>query len=237
MIDYQHMVSLLPDKIPETIKELNPELCIYNDPKFEVWFAPMGSTNRHAKIAIFGITPGWTQMKAAYAHKITKKDGGNSKGKGTNIAFAGSMRTNLVLMLDEIGLPEGFDITSSSELFTSNLLHASSVLKYPVFKNKRNYSGSGPSPLKHDYLKEMIDTILVDELKLLSKCLIVPLGKSANEVMRYVREHINPSCCLLDGFPHPSGANVGRVEQFNANKQQFATLLSQWFSKSDFKKT
>ena len=230
MIDYQHLMSLLPNKRPESIEELNPALRLYRDDKFEVWFAPMGSINAFAKIAIYGITPGWTQMRAAFAHEATKKSGGNSDG--SEIAFAGSMRTNLVSMLDEIGLPSGFGITSSSELFSSNFLHASSVLKYPVFKNKQNYSGSGPSPIKHPYLKKMVDTILVDELKQLSNCLIIPLGKSANEVLFYAREHINNSCCLLDGIPHPSGANGTRVRQFNNNKQKFSSLLSQWFVNS-----
>ena len=54
------------------------------------------------------------------------------------------MRTNLVKMLDHIGANHYLRLSSSAELFGTrkDLVHYTSALRYPVFKNGENYSGS-----------------------------------------------------------------------------------------------
>ena len=63
-------------------------------------------------------------------------------------AFAGSMRTNLLQMLDELGVPRRLGLDSASDLFGCgwDLIHTTSILRYPVFLGdmERNYTGHNP---------------------------------------------------------------------------------------------
>ncbi len=62
-IDFKRLELLIPDSVPESIQELNPVLRLFNDDKLECWYVPLGRINKKAKIILYGITPGWTQMK------------------------------------------------------------------------------------------------------------------------------------------------------------------------------
>lgn len=95
------------------------------------------------------------------------------------------MRINLVSMLDELGLPEYLGISTSADLFGLNALKTGSILKYPVIKNLKNYPGHSPDPVKHPVLRNMVEMILVPELEDNVDCLIVPLGKSVENVLAY----------------------------------------------------
>ena len=230
MIEEQKYISLIPDEPPASLDDLDEALCIYKDPIIQVWFAPIAPMNKEAKIAIYGITPGWSQMKAIYKSEINRRNG--RKRNSSKIAFAGTMRKNLVEMMDQIKIPEALGCVSSNDLFTTKLLHSSSVLKYPVFKKTKNYTGSSPSPLKHPYLKNMLDSVLGPELQALSNCLIIPLGKAANEAIDYSSHFVNPTCSILRGFPHPSGANGHRKKQFEERKQNLLYEVEKWIEKN-----
>lgn len=219
-------LDVIPESVPESLKELSTDLCIFSDSMLQVWFAPLGGVNKSAKIAIYGITPGWTQMKAAYKAEINRRNG--AKKDLTKIAFAGSMRRNLVDMLDQLEIPKALDIENSNDLFQSKLLHSSSILKYPVFVKGKNYTGSRPPLLKHPFLIKMLESVLVSELQKLSNCLIIPLGKAANEGINHVSESVNSTCRILNGFPHPSGANGHRVKQFKERKSALLAMIDKW---------
>ena len=105
-------------------------------------------------------------------------------------SFAGSMRANLIRMLDELRLPAALGLESSSELFGSSwqLLHTTSALRYPVFKSGKNYSGS-PRPTRHHYLRTMVEELLGPELERVRSSLVVPLGKAASECLQYLSDH------------------------------------------------
>ena len=64
------------------------------------------------------------------------------------------MRNNLIDMLDEIGLNRKLNISSCSEMFNeeNNLMHTTSLIKYPVFINGKNYNGHNPEILKNEVL-------------------------------------------------------------------------------------
>ena len=72
-IDFKRIESFIPNRIPESIREFNPELRLFKDDILECWYAPLGRINKKAKIALYGITPGWTQMKMAYQISINNK--------------------------------------------------------------------------------------------------------------------------------------------------------------------
>jgi hypothetical protein len=64
-------------------------------------------------------------------------------------SFAGAMRTNLIVMLDSLGVAGVLDITSTRSLFEdqAGLIHSTSAIRYPVFVSGRNYTGHRPRPL------------------------------------------------------------------------------------------
>ena len=53
--------------------------------------------------------------------------------------LSGSMRQHIIEMLNECGLPAALHVEDSSRLFDSKreLLHTTSVIKHPVFINRK----------------------------------------------------------------------------------------------------
>ena len=53
--------------------------------------------------------------------------------------FAGSLRTNMIRMLDAIGLPSAPGVQTSADLFhqRGDLIHGTSALRYPVLTASR----------------------------------------------------------------------------------------------------
>ncbi|MBF6634137.1 MAG: hypothetical protein ITG06_08665 [Planococcus sp. (in: Bacteria)] len=149
-----------------------------------------------------------------------------------NSSFEGTMRKNLVKMLDELGLNEHLGLFSSIELFeeSSHLVHTTSVLAYPVFYNGKNYSGSTPNLLKNDMLKKYITEKFATELENLQDALIIPLGVNVSNALQYLSEQgmVAPGN-ILSGFPHPSGGNGHRHRQFAENKAAMEEKLNDHF--------
>ena len=56
--------------------------------------------------------------------------------------------------------------------------------------------------------------------------LLIPLGKAVEEILLKLQEDkiIGENQILL-GFPHPSGANVNRVKQFEENKKYMTEFI------------
>ena len=146
------------------------------------------------------------------------------------IAFAGSMRNNLVQMMDELNVGRFYKADSFADLFGTRHLAYSSVLKYPVFTGGKNYSGRSPNLLSHPFLRSMLKNELTAELQRLSQCLIIPLGKKAEEGFSFIQDSIDSnSMQVLNGFPHPSGANAHRVRQFRENRKNLHRQIDEWF--------
>lgn len=118
-----------------------------------MYYAPHNEyINNKAIIVIVGITPGWNQMKTAFEQLLKSLDSHQNTEqilKEVKIAasFSGTIRSNLIHMLDESGIPEAIHVDSSSSLFDENreLLHTTSIIKYPVFYHGENYTGHHPS--------------------------------------------------------------------------------------------
>ena len=124
------------------------------------------------------------------------------------------------------------DVDSTAELFTEEhevLLHSTSAIRYPVFNNDKNYSGSQPSivdaPLLGPYLE-----LLANGLDQVKGAIVVPLGKAGGSVFRHLidQSSLAEGRCLF-GFPHPSGAFAGRAAQYEANRQQLTAKVTSWF--------
>ena len=204
--------------------------------KIEIYYAPFDYINVNASVIIVGITPGWSQMEKSFKTVIeetTKNDDFSSalKKVKAECSFAGSMRNNLIKMLDELDLDKQLNIQSTSELFEigNNHLHSTSVIKYPVFNNGKNYTGSSPSPLKSEILWKQIEKSFIPEINEFKGKLIIPLGKSVNEVLSKIQSEKNLNDnFILNGFPHPSGANGHRAKQFESNKEDMKSIIEKW---------
>jgi hypothetical protein len=150
-------------------------------------------------------------------------------------SFSGSMRKNLVSMLDGIGLNQHLKLISCGELFgsASALAHFTSAVAAPTFVNGKNFSGHGVSFLKLPKFRQFIVDNLAKELALLPRAIMIPLGTIVDEIMGFLRERhmIDPARCLI-GFPHPSGANGHRKSLYEHGEEHWREQLMEWFSHS-----
>lgn len=235
---YKEQISKLNNFEKEDI--LNKNFQLYNNDNISIYYAPHNEiVNEQAKVFIVGITPGWTQTKIAYQtanillqERLTSKE--IKKECKKNSRFAGTMRKNIIDMLDELKLNEKLKISSCKELFDAkdNLLHTTSMLPYPVFINKKNYTGHTPKVLDNEILTSYIKNYFYEEVKLLPNALIIPLGISVEEVLHeMIKEGIIKKDQCLFGFPHPSGANGHRKHQFENNKEQLKIAINKYFEK------
>lgn len=211
--------SLNQDKLPL-------ELLIEEAGELSVYYAPFDYVNTEAKIVICGITPGFQQaiLSLDEASKQLRQgatvEAAKLAAKNT-ASFGGPMRSNLIRLLDYIGISKKLDIGSCSELFgsMSGLVHYTSALRYPVFKSLNNYSGT-PSMVSNPLLRRQLEQYLLPELALLnSSTLIVPLGPKVEEALSFAAKagFINQEQ-VLGGLPHPSGANAERIAYFLGEK-------------------
>lgn len=235
---YKDLIQSLPSLSEENI--LGEQFLLEKDEKkqLEIYYAPFEYVNERAKVVIVGITPGIKQMMPSfstvfnYKNQIVNDDEILSQVKN-NSSFEGPTRKNLVQMLDELGLHEYLNLSSTNELFNeaSHLVHTTSVITYPVFHKGKNYSGSTLNILKTELLKKYVTSQFATELSDMNNPLIIPLGVKVSRVFDYLVEQqiLNPNL-ILDGFPHPSGANGNyRIDQFEANKQQMIEKLRSHF--------
>ena len=126
---------------------LCPELLLFEKGRLSIRYCPFDSVIPKAKLVIVGITPGLHQMFLSCQEAqraLTEGQTGEDvlHRAGAVGGFAGSMRTNLVAMLDGIGLHEKLGIDSTRSLFGDHheLLSGTSAVIYPAFVNGKNYT-------------------------------------------------------------------------------------------------
>lgn len=227
---YLNQLHTLSASGPFTKSDLRtPPFRLFQDGELDMFYSPHNEyINPQALIVIAGITPGFSQMQRAYSTAANLLKIGASleqialetkKAAG----ISGSMRKHITEMLDECGLPAVLHIKESSQLFTQerDLLHTTSVIKYPVFYRQKNYTGYRPSISQSDLLSRYAFECFPAEIETLKRhILLIPLGKAAESVCRTLTEQNRlKQTMLLRGFPHPSGANGHRFKQFRENKQ------------------
>ncbi|MFS0869249.1 hypothetical protein [Paenibacillus xylanilyticus] len=211
------------------------DLKLSSTEKIEIFYSPHNEyINRSAKVMLVGITPGWQQMEIAFRTAIQALKHQTSYEQACKEAkfaarMAGTMRANLIHMLQEIGMHDYLDVPNVQRLFESDclLLHTTSLIRYPVFVDQQNYSGHQPAINKNAFLYEAVLESFLPELDQLKQPLIIPLGKSVEAVLRQLLEEDRiQDDSILWGFPHPSGANGYRVKQFQQNKTDMQHILS-----------
>jgi hypothetical protein len=232
---YLHFVKSLPERERyQQIELLVPDLRMesHEDGKVVVYYAPFEWCNPKARLAIVGVTPGFTQMEIAIRVARRELIAGTDPDTACKRAkyaasFAGTMRQNLVSMLDGLNLSELLRCTAE-ELFTtsSDLLHATSVVRFPVFVDRHNYTGCWPPLTSAEYLMKFARERLAPELANLRRPAIIPLGKAVEKALRVLEtEGLIPIGRTLYGFPHPSGANGHRARQYEDSKRALTEML------------
>lgn len=189
-----------------------------------VVYAPFDHIALNAKLVVVGITPGMTQATnalhaalAAGEHSLEQR---LRAAKQTASFSGGAIRSNLIAMLDGIGVARHFGMRSSAELFRpgSEQVHLTSALRYPVFVKGQNYNGR-PDMIRTPLLRKMVETYLAEEARALPDALWLPLGPKAEQAVGHLSSlgHLRRDR-ILAGMPHPSGANAERVAVFLGRK-------------------
>lgn len=242
LYDYKEAIKELPLKNKYRKEDLLiDKFLIDKEKNIEIYYAPHNEyLNPKARVFIIGITPGFQQMSTAIAtarKELEVSDNIEEIQYKCKVAgrFSGSLRKNIISMLDGIELNKALELQSCSELFEDKdyLLHTISLIPYSVFVNKENYSGHTPKLMKSDFLMKYVYENFISEFKNLNNpenILLIPLGKAVEEVLIKLREDgVIKENQILVGFPHPSGANVNRLVQFEKNKDNMIKFIKSHF--------
>ncbi|HHD2768642.1 TPA: hypothetical protein ACOTG1_001829, partial [Clostridium perfringens] len=235
-------IKKLPLKDKYTKEELLiDDFLVDKERNIEIYYAPHNEyINPKAKVFIVGITPGFNQMSTAMAtarKELEVSDDIKEIQYKCKIAgrFSGSLRKNIISMLNEIELNKVLEIEDCGELFgvRDYLLHTVSLIPYSVFVKKANYTGHTPKLIKSDFLMKYVYDNFLSEIKSLDdfeNILLIPLGKAVEEVLCKLKEEgFISERQILKGFPHPSGANVNRIPQLNENKDRMIKEIREFF--------
>jgi hypothetical protein len=231
------VASLPLDRQLEKHHLIDDSFLLHRSGSLEIYYAPFDYVAPTAKVTLVGVTPGWVQAEQAFREaRRAIAEGGEASAVLRRAkyaaSFSGLLRTNLVSMLDEIGLAQALGISSTGSLFDHDgeLLHPTSAIRYPVFVDGRNYTGSKPPLTSAPVLVDYLRGVLAPELEMVSETLVVPLGKAVESALRHLiaAGQLDEDICLF-GLPHPSGANAHRVRQFNENRDRLAAEVAGWF--------
>ena len=237
---WSEMIGLLRE-LPDG--ELGPdrlmadEFLLEQEGRLQVYWIPFERLNRAARIAVIGLTPGWHQMQQAFTAARDAFRAGITDDLlvlehiDRQAGFAGSMRANMVKMLDAIGLPAALGVLTSAELFQQrdDLIHGTSALRYPVFIDGKNYGGANPTVVRSALLTRFVHEHLAPELEAIPDALVLPLGKAVEGCLHMLiaSQQLEEIRCLF-GFPHPSGANGHRAAHFRRNEATLRTGIARW---------
>lgn len=202
-------------------------LTLARDGHLSVVWSPFEYLPSQARLAIVGITPGRLQAenglrafrKALVAGRAMEDAMREAK---LTASFSGTMRGNLVAMLDRVGLQRALAVGSCTELFSSelDLVHFTSALRYPVFSKGENYNGV-PDMLTTPFLRHWVDTTLAEEAGALRRAVWIPLGPKPTAALQHLASKgLIDGGQILDGLPHPSGANAERIQFFLGRKRR-----------------
>ena len=220
----------------EPVNPMASELLLWQQGALSVFYAPWDWVNTSARVVLVGITPGLHQATEALAEARRSLINGLSPEDALRRAdavgsFSGPMRTNLVTMLDGIGLAAALDIESTAQLFDDmhHLAGLVSAIDYPVFVHGRNYGGASPPLIGHPVLASLVRACLGARVAMAPDALVVPLGKAAEAAVDFLahQDLLDRRRCLL-GLPHPSGANGHRVRLYAERRADLARAVLNW---------
>lgn len=206
---------------------LSRRFLIARNDNVEVQYAPFEFINHHARVVLVGITPGRTQMVNALRECRRQLQAGATpdaalKAAKQTGAFSGPMRPNLIALMDAIGLNHWLGLRSCDALFGSaaHLIQTTSVLRNPVFVGGENFNGT-PRMTTHPLLRQQLLDGFAQDARALPKAVFLPLGDKVGEGLHWLADQgVLDRNRILDGLPHPSGANAERIAYFLGRKSK-----------------
>ena len=181
-----------------------------NDDK--IIFEPTGFdyVNPKAEVVIVGITPGNSQLKDS-------REGLEPREIKRKNAFAGSMRPNLVKMLDYVGVSNLLGIETCRSLWEEDFdrVEMTSLLKeatYIVRKSgKKDMFKEVDMIAKSEKLTKMLESGFIKDCGSYQKAkLFIACGPKVYDKLQELKQAGVISVPVI-GIAHPSGANLGRV--------------------------
>lgn len=196
----------------------------------EMIYAPFDHINPSARVVIIGMIPGRFQATNALRAARTALVQGRpieeaAAAAKTFASFSGEpMRTNLIRMLDAIGLAKWLGLPSAAALWSerNDLVHFTSALRYPVFVDGQNWSGT-PDMVKTPTLRHWLEAYTGQELRALPDAILVPLGpKVATAMQALAAQGLLDERRILVGRRIPAGPMPRELPTSWATKQQSA---------------
>ena len=234
---FAESLAALPDALTEE-EIIRPELLLWEHGRLSIYYVPFERVNTAAKVFLVGLTPGRQQMwrgSMAAARALREGLAIPDVFNATSMSggFAGSMRANLIKMLDGIGVAAWLGLSSTALIWTTPdaayLAGSTSALLHPVFVNGKNYSGGNPRISEEPILSAFADQVLAADLSFVPEALVIPLGKAVTEAVDRIARagRIDPGRVLF-GFPHPSGANGHRQRLYEELRLDLTEQVGQW---------
>ncbi len=231
------IAALRAAPLPDDAHLLADDRVLGRTKEYVVVYGPFGwFPNPKAELVFVGLTPGLQQL--TIANRIARENPEYLTEQHASImrrevAFAGSMRRNLIAMLDALEVHAHLGITSTAELFGASCdrIATTSALRFPVFRRGKNYSGNSAIVTEPLFI-EMLEVLLGPLLAAMPDALVIPLGKWASAGVLHVADQgVVDRRRVLLGFPHPSGANGHRKPHFDQNAKQMRRQLASWFAR------
>jgi hypothetical protein len=196
-------------------------LLIDREGDLAAYYAPFDWVNPQARLVVMGITPGRTQAVNALTRAQAELRAGATAEQALVAAkragaFSGPMRSNLVSMLNKVGVNRWLGVECCELLFESRpeLWQTSSVLPFPVFRAGENYNGT-PKITSTPFLRRMVVDHFVPLARTLPNAMLLPLGPVPATVLNWlVDEGLLPKTRVLPGLLHPSAASNERIQYF-----------------------
>lgn len=207
----------------EEIKLANTKIKIDRKTKMEY-------TNPNAEVVIVGVTPGNNQLKNDRKNKTPEEIKKENSFAGEN------MRRNLIDMLDFIGINKILKIDSCKTIFEEdfNKVECTSLLKDATFEvNEKGEEKPFNEPskiMKSEELKEEFEKGFLKDCENYKKAkVIVALGRDNEELLKNQQSEgkINENIKII-AIPHPSGANIGRVNAFLGKGKSKSDSSYEW---------
>lgn len=186
----------------------------------KIVFEPTGFNyvNPKAEVVIVGITPGNSQLKG-------EREGLDKREIKRLNAFAGSMRPNLIKMLDYVGVNCLLGIETCKLLWEEDFdrVEMTSLLKeatYVIGKNgKKGMFKQVEQIAKSDKLSKMLNEGFVKDCSSYHKVrLFIGCGPKVYDKLLELKGAGVISAPII-GIAHPSGANLGRILCYLGQKE------------------
>lgn len=197
----------------------DPGLLIDASGPVKVYYVPFDYINPRALIVLVGITPGPTQMVNANNEARRVLLSGKSNGDAIQAAksvgaFSGEpLRSNLIKQLNHWGFHKWLCLGDSADIFSTarDLVHTTSLLRYPVFVNDDDYRGA-PDMTKHPVLRKYLLENFAAEVEQLKDAVFVGLGPLVQKVLdRLGQEGVINTDRVIGGMLHPFGNCTYRI--------------------------